>query len=194
MLTFNVFVMLAVVPFVLFAVFAGINGPPSSVYEKGASDRAMSVLHETGKLPERVMVIGRETVVKADELDVSTVRRSIEENRQWRKAMIEQAMVNTCITMLVKCGRDDVGLLWSFMPNRNGPVSEILTGSISPDLDCVSATDADYARYGRSLFMGAISEEMLSEAVGGGVMNYHYSKPAGGVGCSFYDMVDLRWG
>jgi hypothetical protein len=106
--------------------------------------------------------------------------------------MIEQAMVNTCITLQVRCGKDDVGLLWSFMPNESGPVAEIRAGPVSTDLDCEGATELDYARYGRHLFRGAIPEGMLSEVSGGTVRNYYYSRPMNDPGCSFYDMVDLR--
>ncbi len=184
--------MLAVLPFVLLSVFVGIGGLPSSEYEKVANDRARAVLHETGQVPQSVTVFGRQIAVRADELDLFPLCRGVEENRGWRKAMIEQAMVNTCITLQVQCGKDDVNLLWAFMPGANGRVSDIRAGPVSSSLTCEGATDADYAQYGRHLFREAIPEGMLSEDLDNTVLNYHYSRPETGAGCSFYDMVDLR--
>jgi len=192
MLTFTTVVMLAVLPVVLLVVFTGITGLPSSEYEKTANARACSILYETEQVPERVTVIGRDIAVRDGEPDVSPMRRAIMDERQWQKAMIEQAMVNTCITMHIKCGKKDVDLLWAFMPNVEGPVSEIVTGSALSNLDCDAATDVEYARYGRHLFKEAIEEQMLSVTHDGNNMNYHYSRPVAGSGCSFYDMVDLR--
>lgn len=186
------FLMLAVLPFVLFSILAGISGLPSSEYEKMANDRARSAFHETGQVPENVTVLGRRIAVSADTLDLFPVRQGVQENRQWRKAMIEQAMVNICITLQVRCGKDDVNLLWSFMPNESGPVAEIRTGPVSTSFDCEGATDVDYARYGRYLFREAIPEGMLSEVSEGVVRNYYYSRPTTDPGCSFYDIVDLR--
>lgn len=182
----------AAVPFILLTVFAGISGLPSSEYEKMANDRARSAFHEMGQVPEKVTVLGRQIDVRSDELDLFAVRQGVQEKRQWRKAMIEQAMVNTCITLQAKCGKDDVTLLWAFIPNESGRVSEIRAGPASTSLDCEEATGADYARYGRHLFREALVEEMLSEISNGTVLDYHYSRPVAGAGCSFYDMVDLR--
>jgi len=184
--------MLAVLPFVLLSVFVGISGLPFPGYEKVANDRARSVLHETGQVPQSVTVFGRQVAVRADELDLFPLRQSVVENRGWRKAMIEQAMVNTCITLQARCGKDDVNLLWAFMPGDNGRVSDIRAGPVSSGLTCEGATDADYAEYGRHLFREAIPEGMLSEELDNTVLHYHYSRPQAGAGCSFYDMVDLR--
>lgn len=194
MLTFVALVMLSVLPFLFLTVFAGISGLPLSEYEKAANDKAMSVIYETGQAPGNVTVIGREIAIRGDKLHMSPVYQGVWEDRQWRKGMIEQAIIDTCITMLTKCGEYNVDLLWAFMPNENGPVSEIVSGSTSVHLDCENATAMDYARYGRYLFKRAIPEEMLSITVESAVMNYHYSRPATGTGsgCSFYDMVDLR--
>ncbi|OPY03707.1 MAG: hypothetical protein A4E60_00004 [Syntrophorhabdus sp. PtaB.Bin047] len=186
------YLMLAVLPFVLLSVLAGIGGLPSSKYEKLANDRARSAFHETGQVAGIVTVLGREITVNADKLDFSPGRQGMQEGRQWRKAMIEQAMIDTCVTLQVRCGNDDVDLLWAFMPNESGPVAEIRGGPASEDFDCRGATDLDYARYGRHLFREAIPEGMLSEISGGIVRNYYYSRPATDSGCSFYDMVDLR--
>ena len=192
MFPFIAFLMLAVLPFVLLCVLAGIGGLTSSAYERMANDRARSAFHETGQVPENVTVLGRRIAVRADTLDFFSVHQGVQDSRQWRKAMIEQAMVNTCITLQVRCGKDDVDLLWSFMPNESGPVAEIRAGPASTSLDCEGATDVDYARYGRHLFGEAIPEDMLREVSGDTVLNYHYSRPATDSGCSFHDMVDLR--
>jgi hypothetical protein len=192
MFPFMAFLMLAVLPFVLLSVLAGISGLPSSQYEKMANDRARSVFHETGQVPGNVTVLGMEITVNADKLDLFPVRRGVQEGRQWRKAMIEQAMVDTCVALQDRCGKDDMALLWSFMPNDSGPVAEIRAGPVSTSFDCEGATDVDYARYGRHLFREAIPEEMLTEDSGGTVRHYYYSRPATDSGCSFYDMVDLR--
>jgi hypothetical protein len=192
MFPFIAFLTLTVLPFVLLSVLAGIGGLTSSAYERMANDRARSAFHETGQVPENVTVLGRQISVRADELDPFPVRQGVQESRQWRKAMIEQAMVNTCITLQVRCGKDDVGLLWSFMPNESGRITEIRAGPASASLDCEGATDVDYARYGRHLFREAIPEEMLREVSGDTVLNYYYSRPATDAGCSFHDMVDLR--
>ncbi|MBP7527256.1 MAG: hypothetical protein KA801_05000 [Syntrophorhabdaceae bacterium] len=187
-----VLLMLAVLPAMLLTVFAGIDGLPLSEYGKVANNRARSVFHETGQVPENVIVFGRQIAVRADELDLFPVRQGTQEGRGWRKAVIEQAMVNTCVMMQVQCGKDDVDLLWAFMPSESGLVSEIREGPVSTSLDCETATDVDYARYGRHLFREAIPEGMLSEVSNGTVLNYRYSRPAKDAGCSFYDMVDLR--
>lgn len=192
MLASVVFLMLAVLPVMLLTVFGGIHGLPASEYEKVANDRARSVLFQTGQVPENVTVFGRQIAVRAGELDLFPVRQGTQGDRTWRKAMIEQAMVNTCVMMQVQCGKDDVDLLWAFMPNEGGLVSEIRAGPVSTSLDCETATDVDYARYGRHLFREAVPQEMLSEVSNGTVLNYRYSRPATDAGCSFYDMVDLR--
>lgn len=192
MLPSIVLLMLAVLCSVLLSVVAGISGLPSPKYERMAKERAESVFHETGQVPENVSVLDRRITLRADELDLFSVRQGAREGRSWRKAMIEQAMVNTCITLQVRCGDDNVGLVWAFMPNESGPVSEIRAGPVSTTLVCEEATDVDYARYGRHLFREAIPEGMLSETSGGAVFNYYYSRPATGAGCSFHDMVDLR--
>jgi hypothetical protein len=192
MLASVVLLMLAVLPVMLLTVFGGIHGLPASEYEKVANDRARSMFHETGQVPENVTVFGRQIAVRADELDLFPVRQGTQEDRGWRKAMIEQAMVNTCVMMRVRCGKDDVNLLWAFMPNESGLVSEIRAGPVATSLDCETATDVDYARYGRYLFREAVPEGMLSEISNGTVMKYHYCRPATDAGCSFYDMVDLR--
>jgi hypothetical protein len=192
MLASVVLLMLAVLPIMLLTVFAGIDGLPLSEYEKVANDRARSILHETGQVPENVTVFGRQIAVRADELDLFPVRQGTQEDRRWRKAVIEQAMVNTCVMMQAQCGKDDVDFLWAFMPNESGLVSEIRAGPVSTSLDCETATDVDYAWYGRHLFREAVPEGMLSEMSNGTVMNYRYSRPATDAGCSFYDMVDLR--
>lgn len=192
MFPFITFLMLAVLPFVLLSVLAGISGLESSEYERMANDRARSAYHETGQVPENVAVLGRQIAVRANAVDLFPVRQGVQESRQWRKAMIEQAMIDTCVALQVRCGNDDVGLLWSFMPNESGQVAEIRAGPVSTNLDCEGATDVDYARYGRHLFRETIPEEMLSEVSGDTVQHYYYSRPATDSGCSFYDMVDLR--
>lgn len=192
MLASAVLLMLAALPVMLLAVLGGIHGLPASEYEKVANDRARSVFFQTGQVPENVTVFGRQIAVRSDELDLFPVRQSTQEDRAWRKAVIEQAMVNTCVMMQVQCGKDDVALLWAFMPNESGLVSEIRAGPVSTSLDCEMATDIDYARYGRHLFREAVPEGMLSQISNGTVMNYRYSRPATDAGCSFYDMVDLR--
>jgi hypothetical protein len=93
MFPFIALLMLAVLPFVLLSVLAGISGLPPSQYEKMANDRARSVFHETGQVPGNVTVLGMEITVNADKLDFFPVRQGVQEGRQWRKAMIEQAMV-----------------------------------------------------------------------------------------------------
>lgn len=194
MLTFVAVAMLAVLPFVFLTVFAGISGLPPSEYEKAANDKAISVLYETGQVSGNVTVIGREIAIRGDKLHMSPVYQGVWEDRLWRKAMIEQAIIDTCITMLTKCGEYNIDLLWAFMPNENGPVSEMVSGPVSVSLDCETASAMDYARYGRYLFRQAIPEEMLSITAEDVAMNYHYSRPAKGTGsgCSFYDVVDLR--
>ncbi len=191
MLPFITFMVLTLLPFILLSIIAGISPLSSSKYEKMANDRARSAFHETGQVPGNVTVLGRQIAVRADEPDLFPVRQGVQESRQWRKTVIEQAMVNTCITLQVQCRTDDVGLLWAFMPNESGRVAEIRAGPVSTSIACEEATDVDYARYGRHLFREAIPEEMLSEISNGEVLNYHYSRPARGAGCSFYDMVDL---
>lgn len=192
MLPFIAFLMLAVLPFVLLSVLAGISGPPYSQYEKMGNDRARSAFHETGQVPENVTVLGRQIAVGADKLDLFPVHQGVQEHRQWRKAMIEQAMIDTCVALQVRCGKDDVNLLWAFMPNESGPVDEIRAGPVSTTFDCEGATEVDYARHGRHLFRQATPEGMPSEVSGGVVRKYYYSRPATDSGCSFYDMVDLR--
>ncbi len=192
MFPFIAFLTLAVLPFVLLSVLAGITGLPSSEYERMANDRARSAFHETGQVPENVTVLGRQIAVRVDELDFFSLRQGMQESRQWRKAVIEQAIINTCITLQTRCGNDNVDLLWTFMPNESGPVAEIRAGPVSTNLDCDGATDLDYARYGRHLFREAIPEGMLSEVSEGVVRNYYYSRPTTDPGCSFYDIVDLR--
>ena len=192
MLPFIALAMLAVLPFVLLSAFVEINSLPFSAYEKGANARASSIFFETGEIPEHVTSIGRDMKINTGGIDPFPRLQNIEENRQWSKAMIEQAMVNTCLVIYFRCGKKDINLLWSFMPNKNGSVSQILSAPSSINLDCETATDVEYGKYGRHLFKGAIGDETLSENFGGTATNYHYSRPATGTGCSFYDLVDLR--
>lgn len=185
---YTAILMLAVLPFVILSVFAGIDGLSPSDYDRATYDRAKSDLYVSGRLPDNpeYPVYGRNVPVNSSHVDNSSLGRAIEDSRGWRKAMAEQAMINTCLYLQAKCGKEDINLLWAFLPQPEGDATDILKDT-SPSFDCSTATDTEYGKYGRHILKQAIPEALLHDSKSGKVMVY--SKPSQGVGCAFQDLV-----
>ncbi len=191
MVLYAAILMLAVLPFVLLSVYVGITGLPPSYYDQVAQDRAKGEYYaSSGTMPESVTVLGRNIAITAGDVDISAISYVTRDWVRYRKAMVEQALINTCITLQTRCQQNSIDLLWAFLPASSGAVSDVLSGESSSTLDCSSATSTEYARYGRYLFQTAIPSEMLATSAGA----MYYSKPSGAssTGCSFQDLVDIR--
>lgn len=175
------------------SVFTGVKGLSTEFYEKKAKEKALSVYHQTGTVPASAVVTGRTIDVPAGTVSVDYQRSTALDVLQWRKAMVEQALINICINEQLRCNSNDINLLWAFMPASSGLVSNLLAGGSSATLACAGATSTEYARYSRYLLNSALDAAILSPITfEGTVLNFYYSKPKAGEGCSFYDIVDLR--
>ncbi len=175
------------------SIFAGVKGLPTESYEQKAKEKALSVYHETGAVPASAVVMGRIIDIPAGTVSADHGHRISLDVLKWRKAMVEQALINVCINEQLRCKSKDIHLLWAFMPANSGLVASLLSGVSSGTLTCAGAAGTEYARYGRYLLNSVLSLEMLNPIVfGGTTLNFYYSKPGSGEGCSFYDIVDLR--
>ncbi|MHB8108837.1 MAG: hypothetical protein ACYDHW_02265 [Syntrophorhabdaceae bacterium] len=182
--------MLAILPFIVLSVFTGIHGLPSPDYDRAAYDRAKSEVFMGRTIPGNLTVYGRDISVDPNNIDNSASLHAAKDRRGWRKAMVEQALINTCIYLQARCHRNEISLLWAFLPQEKGEIyTDIWKENDASSLDCSTATDREYAEYGRYIFKNAIPRTALSD-VATGTMGY--SKPLNGDGCSFYDLVDLQ--
>lgn len=185
--------MIALIGLVMLSGFVGLSGLPVQDYEKMAKQKALSAYHVTGAVPASAVVIGRTIDLPAGTVSVSRQRKAAIDVLEWRKAMVEQVIVNTCITLSNKCGKKDRTLLWAFMPANQGLVSDLLVGGSAGALDCATATSVEYAQYARYIMNGALDATLLATInFEGTSLNYYYSKPSTGEGCSYNDLVDLR--
>lgn len=87
----------------------------------------------------------------------------------------------------------DPSYLFAFLDRRGGKVSDLLSGATASTIDCSTATEVEFEQYGRYLFSNAIDLSMLSQVELNGVTReFYYTKPAGGAGCGYTDIVELR--
>ncbi len=188
-----VMVILTVVSLMVLSVFAEIRPLPREEYDKAAQRKVLSVYHETGSLPASAEVFGRTVVVPSGTVSVDRHRKVSFDVLDWRRAMAEQALINTCLTMMAECGKKDRDLLWAFMPANQGLVSSLLSGTTTGSLDCATATATEYEQYGRFLLNRVFDVSSLTAiSFEGSSLNYYYSRPSIGEGCSYSDVVDLR--
>ena len=181
------------VSLLVLSVFTGIHGLSAEFYEKKAREKALSVYHETGVIPASAVVTGRTVNVDVSSVPVDYGRRISLDVLQWRRAMVEQALINVCINGQLRCNSKDINLLWAFMPANSGLVSSLLAGESSAVLACAGATDVEYARYSRYLLNNILSAGMLNPVTfEGTTLNFYYSRPKAGEGCSFHEIVELR--
>lgn len=107
MLPLAVSVILSVLP-VLIAMMTILTGQVLSdrEYQSLAEKKALSQYHETGVMPSSVSVLGRQISITANSIDTSYIRLADYKKVNHTKATIEQAIVNTCVTLYQTCGRD----------------------------------------------------------------------------------------
>lgn len=188
-----VMVMLGIVPIIIFSFVAGISGLPAKYYNKQAENRALSVYHQTGSIPGSATVIGRTVTVPSGAVKPDRIRAMAADTMKWRKTMVEQALINVCLMAQSKCGNNARNLVWAFMPSSSGTVASLLSGTTSSTLNCATATEPNYAQYERYLLNNAIdSSTVAAVTFEGASLNYYYSKPSIGEGCTYNDLVDLR--
>lgn len=188
-------VMLSAIALIVTLLVSGLTGLSTADYARQAANSASSSFFVTGSVPSSVVVLGR--TISTANLNVQNSSKAAELNYrriELKKAVIEQAVVNTCLTLQAKCNVDDTTKLWAFMPNAGGQIStDILGGTTAATLNCGTATISDYANYGRYLFKTAIAASDLSaETIGGVNYNPFYSKPASGTGCGYQDLVEFK--
>jgi len=100
-----VMVILTVVSLMVLSVFAEIRPLPREEYDKAARQKVLSAYHQTGSLPSSAVVFGRAVTVPAGSVSVDRQRKVAFDVLDWRRAMVEQALINTCITMMARCGK-----------------------------------------------------------------------------------------
>jgi hypothetical protein len=88
----------------------------------------------------------------------------------------------------------DPSYLWAFLDMRDGQVSDLLTtGTTQPTINCSTATETEFNQYGKYLLRNALGTSAIPPVIlNGTTRNYYYSKPTGGQGCGFTDIVELR--
>jgi len=188
-----IMVILSVVSLMVLSIFSEIRPLPREEYDKAARQKVLSAYHQTGSLPSSAVVFGRAVTVPAGSVSVDRQRKVAFDVLDWRRAMVEQALINTCITMMARCGKKDKALLWAFMPSDQGLVSSLLSGTTAGSLDCGTATATEYEQYGRYLLNRVLDTSTLAAiSFEGSSLNFYYSRPAIGEGCSYSDVVDLR--
>lgn len=93
-------------PILIASVIAGITGLTDAQYSEKMKERAKSALHETGSFPSSVSFMGKTLTVNANEVNVSKEEQADQKVFEHRKAVIEQTLVNACISLYMKCGND----------------------------------------------------------------------------------------
>jgi hypothetical protein len=102
-----VVVIFTVIPAIIAAAMvAGITGLPEIDYQTKAKEKALSVYHQTGSIHSTVTFLGRDININSNEIDLSEIKKASYKDVQYKKASIEQAIVNVCITLYKECGRD----------------------------------------------------------------------------------------
>lgn len=101
---FIMLIIVSVIPALLLTIMAGITGLPSKDYQAKMVERAQSAYQQTQALPATVTFLGQQLTVDPTKVDLSSIQSASYADIRNRKASIEQAMANVCVTLYVSCG------------------------------------------------------------------------------------------
>lgn len=183
--------------FIMSFVVKSIEPIPETTYINEAKKGAIGAFYVNNTIPSSVDVMGRTINIDSSDINISNINMSDVKNINRRRVLIEQALINTCLTLQATCGRNSNNLVWAFLENNSGLISNIWNGPIQNTINCATATQDDYARYGKWLIRSSIHPSIASPVMLNGVnRNFYYSRPQGypigGNGCSFKNIVEIR--
>jgi hypothetical protein len=170
---------------------------PTTVYKFEARKEAVGQFFVTGSVPSSVTVIGRNIPINPADINIAEIGILDRKVIDHRRLLIEQALVNVCITLQATCDTQANHLVWAFLEDDSGPVSDIWSGATRNTINCATATQTEYMEFGKHLIRQSFPLHVFDSPVvlNGITKTFYYSRPRGapigGEGCSFTDIVSL---